>query len=148
MPHNLAPSNFGVASAFDACLRTQLDLCQRLEDLADQLPSKVDTRAATILANRLQSTLRRCHQLEETVIFPALLTADTDVHGILDRLRKEHQEDEDHACDVRDTIRAFVTAGNWDGAENLGYMLRCQFVSLRRHLAFDRDYVLPRFQQA
>ena len=82
------------------------------------------------------------------MIFPVLLAADRDLHGILDRLRNEHQEDEDHACDVRDTIRAFVTAGHWHGAENLGYMLRGLFVSLRRHLAFDRDYVLPRFQQA
>ncbi len=82
------------------------------------------------------------------MIFPVLLTTGTELHPILDRLRKEHQEDEDHACDVRDTIHAFVTARNREGAEELGYMLRCLFVSLRRHLAFDRDHVLPLFRQA
>lgn len=148
MRHTLAPSDPDGPSAFDSCLMEQLDLCQRLEDLADALPSKVDTLSATLLANRLRSTLRRCHRLEETVVFPILMTTEMDVHPIFDRLRKEHQEDEDHACDVQDAIRVFVSASDRESAEKLGYMLRCLFVSLRRHLAFDRDYVLPLFKRA
>lgn len=148
MPHTLATSDFGGPSAFDVCLMEQLDLCRRLEDLADTLPSRIDTRSATLLASRLRSTLRRCHRLEETVVFPILLSSDIEVHPILDRLRHEHQEDEDHACEVQESIQAFVTASNRENAEELGYMLRCLFVSLRRHLAFDRDYVLPLIQRA
>lgn len=147
MPQPLPLTDFDGLRAFDVCLTEQLDLCRKLEELADSLPSKIDTRAATILANRVQSTLRRCHQLEEKVIFPVLLRNGTDVGPILDRLRQEHQEDEDHANDVRDTIQSFVTSENRSDAEKLGYMLRCLFMSLRRHLAFDCDYVLPLFRR-
>lgn len=147
MPQPLPLSDFEGLRAFDVCLSEQFDLCQRLEHLADSLPSKIDTLAATNLAKRLQSTLRRCHRLEEKIIFPVLLKTGTDMGVILNRLRQEHQEDEDHANDVLDTIRAFVSAQDREDAERLGYMLRCLFVSLRRHLAFDCDYVLPLFRR-
>ena len=61
----------------------------------------------------------------------------------LDRLRHEHQEDEDHARDIQESIQAFVTAAHKEDAERLGYMLRCMFIPLRRHLAFECDYVMP-----
>ena len=147
MPQPVPLSDIEGLRAFNICMTEQLDLCRKLEDLADTLPSKVDTRIAMMLANRLKATLRRCHCLEEDVIFPVLLRAGTDVADILGRLRHEHLEDEDHANDVRDAIRAFVTRQDRGDAEKLGYMLRCLFVSLRRHLAFDCDYVLPLFRR-
>ena len=131
------------ASVFDACILAQFDLCRRLETLADSLPSQVDTWAAMILAKQLQTTLRRCHRLEERVVFPLLLRKDSRIQTVLDRLRQEHQEDEDHARDIHDSVHAFVTAAHRQDAERLGYMLRCMFMPLRRHLAFDCDYVLP-----
>lgn len=124
-----------------------MDLCRRLETLADSLPLKVDTHAAILLADRMGKTLRRCHRLEEKIIFPAFLNANDDVQAILKRLRKEHLEDEDHARDVEDAIRAFVVLRKRESAEELGYMLRCLFVPLRRHLAFDRDYLLPLYHR-
>tara|TARA_R110000782_G_scaffold244391_2_gene331170 strand:+ start:74 stop:529 length:456 start_codon:yes stop_codon:yes gene_type:complete len=143
MPRTPETVYFEGASVFDACILAQFDLCQRLEDLADSLPFKVDTRAAAILAKQLQSTLCRCHRLEETIIFPLLLKKDTKIHTVLDRLRHEHQEDEDHARDIQESIQAFVTAAHKEDAERLGYMLRCMFIPLRRHLAFECDYVMP-----
>ncbi len=128
---------------FDACLEQQFHLCQQLEALADSLPSKLDTRAAMMLTDQLRTVLRRCHRTEETIIFPALQMADPQTKTILERLRQEHLEDEDHASDVCDAVRAFVDDINRKKAEELGYMLRCLFVSLRRHLAFDHDYILP-----
>ena len=148
MPQCKAASGSDPLSRFDDCLTRQFKLCQALETVADSLPSRVDTRAATILADRLHPTLRQCHRMEETIIFPVLLISAPQMRLMLDRLRKEHFEDEDHACDVQDAVMAFVTNQTRADAEEIGYMLRCLFVSLRRHLAFDRDYVLPLYRRA
>ena len=137
-----------VVFSFQACLKKQFELCHQLEMLADTLPFKVDTRAAMDISEQLQRQLRRCHRKEETILFAALLAADPNSKPILDRLISEHQEDEDHANDLHDAIKAFVMDENRKGAENLGYMLRCLFVSLRRHLAFDRDFILPLYLRA
>lgn len=143
MPHPYSEQGFGEVAPFEKCLLEQLDLCRKLEEFADSLPSNVDTQAAAVLAKDLPATLRRCHRLEETFVFPTLMNTGVEVQPILHRLRREHQEDEDHAGDVCDSIKVFIAARNWDSAGELGYMLRCLFMSLQRHLAFDRDHLLP-----
>jgi len=135
------------AARFETCLAQQVDLCYALETLADALPSRVDTRAATVLAETLQDTLHHCHQMEETFIFPALLTARPDMLSTITRLRAEHVEDEEQACEVKDAIMAFVILQKRKDVEEFGYLLRGLFVALRRHLAFDRDYVLPLYRR-
>lgn len=131
----------------EECLMRQFALCEALEALADSLPSRVDTRAAALLVDQLRPTLRRCHRLEETLVFPVLLISGPQITPILDRLREEHLEDEDQASDLHDAVTAFVGYPTGAGAGEVGYMLRCLFVSLRRHLAFDRDYVLPLYRR-
>ncbi len=138
---------FSLLERFEACIGRQLELCRTMEALADDLPSKVDTHAAMILVRQLYPTLRRCHLLEEAMIFPLLLISHRDVAPILDRLHNEHFEDEDHAADLRDAVEAFVARKATTDAEKVGYMLRGLFTSLRRHLAFDRDYLLPLFRR-
>ena len=133
-----------LGARLEALLSQQEALCRELEGLADSLPARVDTHRALALALGLHPALRRCHRLEETVIFPALATACDDLAPVLDRLRIEHMEDEDHAGDVRDAVAAFVARrGLPRDAERIGYMLRGLFVGLRRHVAFERDHVLP-----
>jgi len=135
------------ASRFETCLAQQVDLCCALETLADALPSRVDTRAATLLAETLQETLYHCHQMEESLIFPALLAARPDMLSTITRLRAEHVEDQEQACEVKDAIMAFVILQKRKDVEEFGYLLRGLFVALRRHLAFDRDYVLPLYRR-
>ncbi|WP_241523954.1 hemerythrin domain-containing protein [Oceaniglobus indicus] len=134
------------ATAIDICLGNQLELCRRLETLVDALPFRFDTLAATLLAERLRSTMQMSHHLEETIIFPALSTCHPEIHGMLDRLREEHLEDQDQTRDVQDAVGAFAL-GNRGEAEAVGYMVRCLFVSLRRHLAHDREYILPLYRK-
>lgn len=136
------------ASRFEDCLTQQVTLCRALETLADGLPSHVDTRAAAALTDALCATLQRCHRMEEVVVFPALLAANPDMQATIDRLRGEHVEDEDQAGEVRDAIAAFVLFQKRHDVEEIGYMLRGLFVSLRRHLAFDRDYILPLYRRS
>ena len=138
---------FGVARRFDACLDRQLELCLALEALADSLPSQLDTHAAMMLVNRLPSTLARCHRLEERMVFPVLRISNRDLSPILERLRTEHLEDEDQAEDVCEAVKTFVTHRSKAGAEEIGYMLRGLFTQMRRHVAFDREHVLPLFRR-
>lgn len=143
MPWTAAEGIADHAGRFALCLQEQAELCTALEALADALPSKVDTRAAQALAGRLDATLRRCHRLEEAVIFPALLRRDPGAVAMIDRLRREHVEDEDHAGDLREALAALAIGCDRREVEELGYLLRCLFTALRRHVAFDRDHVLP-----
>ncbi len=87
----------------------QEGLCDALEGLADGLPARVDTHGAPRLPRSLRQTPRRCHLEEGTVIFPALTAAREGLAPILDRLRIEHMEDEDHAGYVHDAIAVFVS---------------------------------------
>lgn len=137
----------GGASGYERCLIQLEALCRALERLADALPSRVDTRGAELLAQTLQQALRTCHQVEADVVFPVLLNTHPEMGATIARLRAEHVEDEDQACEVTDAILTFVIVPKRKDVEELGYLLRCLFVSLRRHLAFDRDYVLPLYRR-
>ncbi len=142
-PTAFPPDSSGVARRFGACIDRQIELSLALESLADSLPSRIDTYAAMRLADQLTETLRRCHRWEEARVFPVLLLPGEDVGPMLERLRYEHVEDEDHAADLGEALAAFVTRQRDPAGGEVGYMLRGLFTALRRHAAFDRDHVLP-----
>ncbi len=133
---------------FNQCLTRQFALCAALETLADSLPSNVDTLAATRLVDQLHPTLACCQRYEETVVFPVIARSGPQIELILERLRHEHVEDIHHARDVRDAVKAFAAGRSRATANEQGYMLRCLFTPLRRHLAFDHDHVLPLYLAA
>lgn len=135
-------------ASFDDCLTRQFALCAALETLADSLPSNVDTLAATRLVERMHPTLSCCQYFEETVVFPLVTRSAPQIELILERLRHEHVEDIHHARDVCDAVTAFADGRHRANANEQGYMLRCLFTSLRRHLAFDRDYIMPLYLRA
>lgn len=147
-PQHRAGVGGSAPQSFDECLTRQFALCTALEALADSLPSNVDTLAATQLVERLHPTLSCCQLFEETVVFPVVTRSGPQVELILERLRHEHVEDIHLARDVFDSVTAFAGSGNRVNANEEGYMLRCLFTSLRRHLAFDRDYIMPRYRRA
>jgi hypothetical protein len=141
------PKGTEVAERFDVYIDRQLDLCLGLESLADSLPARVDTHAAMILSERLEVTLQRSHEFEELSIFPILRISNRDLGATLDRLRDEHFEDEGHAADLREAVRAYVSHRSSGRPEEMGYILRGLFTSLHRHLAFDREFVLPLYRK-
>ncbi|TNC49596.1 hemerythrin domain-containing protein [Rubellimicrobium rubrum] len=138
----------GLLADLDACFAEQDSLCRSLEELADSLPERLNTLGAVLLVGRLSALLRRAHHLEETQVFPILASAPVRMHGdlrpILNRLRAEHTENEDYALDLEDTLAEYWArpVARAD-AERLGYLLRGLFISLRRHVAQDRDWVRP-----
>ncbi len=128
---------------FEDCLGRLFDLCAALEAFADALPLRVDTRAAALLTARTCTTLRRCHRGEEAAILPVLQISDPTMGPIFDRLRAEHLEDRDNACDLRDAVAEFDPRARTRQGDEIGYMVRGLSMSLRRHVAFDRDVILP-----
>ncbi|QKD20241.1 hemerythrin domain-containing protein [Mesorhizobium sp. NZP2077] len=123
----------------------KLQLCDALESIADTLP-KVDALACLTAANAIVPLLRDSHRYEETVIFPAYETALASSEANLDsarRLRAEHVEDECFAGEVTEILLAIGHGKTIDNAEAVGFMLRGFFESLRRHIAFEREHVLP-----
>lgn len=135
-------------TALNICLVEQEKLCRDLEDLADSLPERLDTLGAAQLVERLRARLRQSHRLEEQRVFPLLLAAPHgrygDLRPVMDRLRAEHSENEDYAVDLEDLLAGLGRQPLLrTDAERLGYLLRGLFVSLRRHVAQDRDWICP-----
>jgi hypothetical protein len=124
----------------------KLRLCDALERIADTLP-RVDCLACLTVANAIVPLLRDIHRYEETMIFPAYEAASTGGDANLAstrRLRAEHVEDECFAGEVTEILLRIGHGGRVENAEAIGFMLRGFFESLRRHIAFEREHVLPR----
>ncbi|TCD14942.1 hemerythrin domain-containing protein [Oricola cellulosilytica] len=151
--HNVVRMHISEASgAVEACRLLvrhhdeQIALCRRLEDLADQLPDVVDTQSCLRLAKQINAMIRTAHEHEERTLFPMLLAAHDDderLGATIERLRYEHWEDESYADEVSDGLERFVTDRASSNPETLAYMLRGFFEGLRRHIAFEREYILP-----
>ncbi|MBP1883830.1 hemerythrin domain-containing protein [Sinorhizobium mexicanum] len=117
-----------------------LELCDRLEAIADALPNAIDVTRYDEIANTLVPTLGSLHELEEQVLFRQLrLQPDgRNVTTLIERLRAEHAHDEKAAADVAEVLRELLHGRcrlSWDA---IGYMLRALFESLRRHVATER----------
>ncbi|MGX8009993.1 hemerythrin domain-containing protein [Mesorhizobium sp. ORM8.1] len=129
--------------------REKLHLCEALERIADALP-KVDRFTCLAIANSIIPLLRDIHRYEEDVIYPVyeagLSGAEADLQSTR-RLRTEHVEDECFADEVTDQLLAIGHGRPLENAEVLGFMLRGFFESLRRHIAFEREHILPRIAE-
>lgn len=119
-----------------------LALCHMLEGIADDLPSRVDRLQCLAVAADLLPLLRECHRFEEEVAFPTFARR-TGGDEIVARLKLEHLEDESAAMDLSEALLAYGHGRLIENPEAFGYMLRAFFESTRRHIAFERDHVLP-----
>ncbi|RDL53086.1 hypothetical protein BLJAPNOD_04251 [Ensifer sp. M14] len=117
-----------------------LELCDRLEAIADSLPRRIDPAGCREVADRLPSTLMAVHRLEDEILFPAILAARCPDDGqlLIDRLRDEHRHDggsAEHVARVLNELLHGRTPHSW---ETIGYMLRAFFETVRRHVATER----------
>lgn len=145
-PENGADQARQVAGTLRHHLGVQHNLCGALEALADDLPAEVRNDDCVALARSVYPIVHRSHVFEEEVLFPFLSAHCghmTDLAGILDRLHGEHWEDEAFAEEVHHELLAFAADRASVDVDKLGYMLRGFFVGLRRHLAFEREHILP-----
>ena len=124
----------------------QLELCKRLEQLADTLPDKFDKQECLSISWQIYPIVREAHKYEEEVLFPILSGKQTNPSSVdksLERLKFEHWEDESSAEDISLSLRQMVSEPASANVEKVAYMLRGFFEGLRRHIAFETDHLLP-----
>lgn len=122
--------------------RRMLQACEELEALADQLPGDVDRLGCLMLASTLIPLLDACHHFEEAAVLPAFAQTRRNAE-IVSRLKAEHLQDRCAAEDLVEALSAYGDGRPISNPEAFGYMLRAFFDSMRRHIAFERDHVLP-----
>jgi len=125
-------------------------LCAALEELADELPSNVNNQRALYIARTIYSLVCKAHLFEESIVFPFLeksLSKNPAMRETINRLKSEHWEDESYAIELQDGLSEFVTNRSEQDSERLGYMLRGFFEGMRRHLAFEREHILPMLRE-
>lgn len=138
--------NSSLHADFEKNLALKLKLCAALEDLADRLPYGVGDDHCLTLAKSLLPILKRAQELEEQQIFPHLrqcYQSDETLPPTLARLEGEHCEDEAFAEELSEHLIAFVQDRKSGNPDLIAYMLRGFFESLRRHIAFEREHLLP-----
>lgn len=136
----------GVADEMDRHLRLQLNLCCMLEKLADELPDDVNRQECLHVARSIYPIVKNAHAFEEDLLFPRLASqcrADSNMSSALERLRFEHWEDESFGCELGEELLAFAQDPASANIDALSYMLRGFFEGLRRHIAYEREQLLP-----
>ena len=127
----------------------QLELCDRLEKLADDLPDNFDRQECLSISWQIFPIIRAAHQFEELQLFPVLTEMGTgreEMKRSIERLKFEHWEDESSAEDLSVSLRAVVSDPTSANFEKLGYMLRGFFEGMRRHIAFETEHLLPQLK--
>ena len=124
----------------------QLAMCLKLEAIADSLPNIFDKDLWLKSSQSISPVLEKAHSFEELELYPALLRqkgAELRFADVLKRLESEHHNDEDYAENVAHAIGNYVKHNDHNKAESLSWMLRGFFESIRRHIAFEREHILP-----
>ncbi|MFC5386227.1 hemerythrin domain-containing protein [Aquamicrobium segne] len=123
-----------------------LRLCDLLEEVADSLPYHVDRHKCLTIASELEPLLRGIHRFEEEALLPAygqVLEQQGRGAASVERLLAEHVEDESFAAELTEALLVLGRTGAVENPEALGFMLRGFFEAKRRHVAFEREHVLP-----
>ncbi len=124
----------GGTEALQRNYRQMLELCDRLEAIADRLP-QADTGLCLELADTIEPLLEDTHDCEETSLFPILAASGRrEFNQTVLRLRQEHLADIGAAGEVSDALRALANNRPTLPAEATGYLLRSFFDSMRRHI--------------
>jgi len=140
------PVPAGIAVTLRHYLKEQSRFCDRLETMADLLPDGVDDRDCLLMAQNIVPLVKRAHEFEEGTVYPLLIATpemSPELLATLERLRFEHLGDEEFAGDLCNSLRQFVTDRQACNVESLAWMLRGFFESVRRHIAFEREHLLP-----
>ena len=140
---NLSPDT--IANELKFHLEKQEAVCTALENIADTLPDDIDPQRCLQLAMSLVPLIHAAHRFEEDILFDALKESGKEadqLEHIFERLHGEHYEDESFAEEVAECLREIASGAKFN-FEKAGYMMRGFFEGLRRHIAFERDHLLP-----
>ena len=138
-----------IRSTLDRYFKSQLGVCAALEDIADSLPNEFSRNNCLLAAQRIRQIVCKSHVFEEDYLFPLLLDESDnqpELEPVLARLRAEHCEDESFADEIVDALEELATVGVGN-IDKLSYMLRGFFEGLRRHIAFEKEHLVPLLMQ-
>lgn len=127
----------------------QLNLCDQLEALADNLPDNITPQQCISVAWQLYPIVKGAHEFEEKSLFPMLTSVSKDDQKLttsLERLQFEHWEDESFAIEIATVLRQLASNRDDVNIDKVSYMLRGFFEGLRRHIAFENEHILPLLQ--
>jgi iron-sulfur cluster repair protein YtfE (RIC family) len=147
-PRETDPTNADwtvLSRQFESLIGQLAALCNELEFVADSLPRDIDSHACLSVAQRMMPLIKHAHSFEEEVLYPLLVAGahQDQLDSVIERLKYEHWGDEDFAEQLYHLIRSFVAEQTPERAESLSWMLRGFFEGMRRHLAFEKDHLLP-----
>lgn len=125
----------------------KLSLCDALERIADTLPGPVDRHLCLTVAAHLVPLVRDAQRYEEEAVFPAFAIDERRIASVR-RLMAEHVEDHTLAEELTENLLAVGHGARIDNPEALGFMLRAFFEAVRRHIAFEREHIVPLLRQA
>ena len=119
--------------------RNQRDLCDDLEQVADQLGGPVDSRLCAFVLKSLRRDMPLYHRDEE-VLFEVLQTHEED-DGVIARCVElvflEHAVQESYLLDLAEPLGDIVAGKKIYNMDTVGYMLRCCFEGIRTHLNWE-----------
>lgn len=125
----------------------QLELCDRLEAIANSLPGNIDAAACHRAAMALRHEVHLHHIDEEEGLFPLLrghAADDRTIDETIRRLEAEHAADQGFSDELIELLERLARGRRPRDQEAAGYMLRGFFQSFRRHLAFENEVIFPR----
>ena len=128
----------------------QLEICTRLETVADSLGGDVDVQACGVLAAEIGSSMAFLHRFEEEVFHPLVADRAGDRKQTLqtvERLSDEHYSDQGYAEEIVELLSALRQGSRQIDMERAGYMLRGFFESVRRHTRFELDHVVQQARE-
>lgn len=112
----------------------QMNLCDRLEAIADSLPERLDRQQCLYVARMISPLIKQAHAAEEMLLFPRVAAARVDGGEVIETLRLEHIEDECFAEEVQYELLQMGEGRPVLAPETTGYMLRGFFEGVRRHI--------------
>ncbi len=119
----------------------QRNLCAQMEQVADSLPLDADPSLCMRIARSLLPTLASAHEFQVQHFIPVVRSALGEfgnLDAVAERLHSEYNENEMLAEEVAEELSQWGICGETHSAEATGYMLRGCFISLTRHLDFER----------
>lgn len=122
---------------------TQRTICDNLEQIADQLGGPVDHDLCQSVLQRLENDLPLYH-LDEEVFFSVLCSQDENDQALAkfaELATAEHRINETYFFELAEPLSDIGAGGALYNINTVGYMLRCCFEGLRRHLNWE-DVVL------
>ena len=123
----------------------QIQLCNALEAIADQLPAEVDVSLSQKAYGSLRFNLPVYH-LNEEALFQRLARnapSSSDLSLLLEQVKYEHAVHNCYADEVGEFLQDPRPERVVLNSEALGYMLRCCFETMRRHLKWEDLIFMP-----